>query len=147
MLGEVDREIRPRLRGQRGRALRTVARVRDRAAGAIRVPRRSAFLLAPPPVPTALMERPAPARGRSGAVWSLAWRTCRASPLCVCTKRYGWRIQLRVGPWNSKKAYAVHIGQNRSHRERSYREILLLFSVFFLILNESVYILINSYGP
>ena len=48
MLGEVDREIRPRLRGQRGRALRTVARVRDRAAGAIRVPRRSAFLLAPP---------------------------------------------------------------------------------------------------
>jgi hypothetical protein len=26
------------------------------------------------------MERPAPARGRSGAVWSLAWRTCRASP-------------------------------------------------------------------
>ena len=32
-------------------------------------------------VPTALMERPAPARGRSGAVWSLAWRTCRASPL------------------------------------------------------------------
>ena len=48
MLGEVDREIRPRLHGQRGRALRTVARVRDRAAGAIRVSRRSAFLLAPP---------------------------------------------------------------------------------------------------
>jgi len=48
MLGEVDREIRPRLRGQRGRALRTVGRVRHRAAGAIRVPRRSAFLLAPP---------------------------------------------------------------------------------------------------
>ena len=26
------------------------------------------------------MERPTRARGRSGAVWSLAWRNCRASP-------------------------------------------------------------------
>ena len=34
---------------------------------------------------------------------------------------------------SSKKAYAIHIGQSRSHRKRSYREIPFLFSVSFLI--------------
>ena len=84
MLGEVDREIRPRLRGQRGRALplRTVARVRDRAAGAIRVPRRSAFLLAPP----GPYGPNGAAYAGSGSLWrrlesSLAYLSCFATLL------------------------------------------------------------------